>query len=79
MRVVAGELFPNEPTAKCRDSKGRFATREKAYTDKAIAENKRLRLEREKYQRAYLAAGEMACHWQRKYMELRQRVDSLLR
>lgn len=33
---------------------GRFATKEMAYADKQMVENKRLRLEVEKYKRMYL-------------------------
>ncbi len=36
-----------------RDSKGRYCTPERHYADKAIAENKRLRYERDKYMRAW--------------------------
>lgn len=45
-------LFDHDPVMKCRDSKGRFATPERAYADKAIKENNYLRYEREKYMRA---------------------------
>jgi hypothetical protein len=71
------DLFANDPAMKCRDSKGRFATPERAYADKAIEENKRLRYEREKYLRAYLSAASMASRWHRKYIELQQKVQAL--
>lgn len=38
-----------------RLSNGRFATKEMAYADKQNMENKRLKLEVEKYKRMYLA------------------------
>jgi len=71
-------LFDNDPVMKCRDSHGRFATPERAYADKAIKENNYLRLEREKYLRAYLSAASMASHWHRKYLELQEKVKSIL-
>ena len=70
-------LFGNDPALKFRDSKGRFATAEHAYADKAIAENKWLRVECERYRRSYLAAADLASHWQRKYLELQEKVQSI--
>lgn len=71
------ELFANDPALKYRDAKGRFATPERAYADRAIEENKRLRYEREKYLRAYLAASESASRWHRKYLELQEKINAL--
>lgn len=71
-------LFDNDPAMKCRDSKGRFATPERAYADKAIEENKFLRMEREKYLRAYLSAASMSSYWHRKFLELQEKVKSIL-
>lgn len=48
------ELFQMErPVYRFRN--GRYATREMAYADKQESENKRLRMEVEKYRRMYLA------------------------
>ena len=48
------ELFKMErPVYRLRN--GRYATKEMAYADKQMVENKRLRLEVEKYKRMYLA------------------------
>ena len=70
------ELFDTSE-ARHRDSKGRFATRDKAYADRVARENSYLRLERERYMRAYFAAADMSSHWQRKYIELREKVKEL--
>ena len=70
-------LFDHDPVMKCRDSKGRFATPERAYADKAIKENNYLRLEREKYMRAWIAASDMASYWQRKYLALQAKIKSI--
>lgn len=71
------ELFANDPVMKCRDSKGRFATREKAYAERAANENRYLQLEREKYLRAYLSASSMASHWHRKYLWLQEKLKAI--
>ena len=68
-------LFGNDPALKFRDSKGRFATAERAYADKAIEENKLLRHECEKYRRSYLAAAKLASYWQRKFLELQEEAN----
>lgn len=48
------ELFKMErPVYRLRN--GRYATKEMAYADKQMVENKRLRMEVEKYKRMYLA------------------------
>ena len=70
-------LFGNDPAMVCRDRMGRFATPERAYADRAIEENKYLRHERDKYMRSYFAAADMASHWQRKYMELKEKIQSI--
>lgn len=48
------ELFTMERQVY-RLRNGRYATREQAYFDKQIEENKRLKFEVEKYKRMYLA------------------------
>lgn len=48
------ELFKMErPVYRLRN--GRYATKEMAYADKQMVENKRLKFEVEKYKRMYLA------------------------
>lgn len=48
------ELFKMErPVYRLRN--GRYATKEMAYADKQMVENKRLKIEVEKYKRMYLA------------------------
>lgn len=76
-RTNQRSLFGNDPTMRPRDRKGRFATPERAYADKAIEENNWLRHEREKYMRSYFAAADLATHWQRKYLELREKVKAI--
>lgn len=52
-------LFDNDPvfTGRKRDSKGRFATAERAMYDKATKENSWLRLQVEKYKRIADVSG----------------------
>jgi len=75
---MSEQLFQNDPAVKVRDSKGRFATAERAYADKAMKQNKWLRVERDRYMRAWMAAADTAAHWQRKYMELKDKVEKIL-
>ena len=70
-------LFGNDPALKYRDSRGRFATADRAYADKAIRENNFLRSEVEKYKRSYFAAADLDSHWQRKYEELKQSIKTV--
>jgi regulator of replication initiation timing len=72
-------LFDNDPALRMRDSKGRFATPERARADKAIEENKYLRLEVEKYRRAYLAAGSMSARYHRELLEVKEQLKELLK
>ena len=46
-------LFDNDPAFKMRDSKGRYATPERAYADKAIKELAYWKLRAEKFRRMY--------------------------
>ena len=68
------DMFANDPAMKPRDKKGRFATAERAYADKAIEENKMLRHQCEKFKRAWMAAVDSSTIWQKKYIELQKRV-----
>lgn len=67
-------MFANDPAMRHRDKKGRYATAERAYVDKAIEENKMLRHQVEKFKRAWMAAVDNSSMWQRKYTELLTKV-----
>jgi len=67
-------MFANDPAMRHRDKKGRYATAERAYADKAIEENKMLRHQVEKFKRAWMAAVDNSSMWQRKYTELLTKV-----
>lgn len=47
------DLFADDEALRLRDKKGRFATPERAYADRILAENERLNLELAKYKRLY--------------------------
>ena len=70
-------LFGNDPALKMRDSRGRYATADRAYADKAIRENKFLRHEVEKYRRSYLAAGELASMYHRELLKVKEQLKEL--
>jgi len=72
-------LFDNDPALRMRDSKGRFATPERARADKAIEENKYLRLQVEKFRRSYLAAGKLSAVYYRELMKVKNELSALLR
>jgi phage shock protein A len=71
-------MFSRDPAIIPRDSKGRFATPERAYADKALKENRRLRSECERFKRSYYAAADLAALWQRKYQELQEKIKSII-
>ena len=73
------DLFANDPAMGMRDSKGRFATPERAYADKAIEENKFLRFEVEKYKRAWLAASSMSSMYHRELIAVKAKLAELLK
>ena len=50
---MANTLFGNDPALKFRDNKGRYATPERAYADKAIRQLAYWKNETEKYRRMY--------------------------
>lgn len=70
-------LFDKDPAMKPRDSKGRFATPERAYADKAIEENKKLRYYCEKYKRAWYASMERALRAEEELKTLREKISCL--
>lgn len=71
----AGSLFP-EP--KPRDRHGRFATTERAYADRCVYENQRLRIERDKYYRAFLATSQRASRLERELQEIKSKLKGML-
>ena len=71
------DLFADDKSQKPRDRRGRFATAERAYADRILEENKRLRLEVEKYKglfekyfRAWKACVSHAARVERKLKEI---------
>ncbi len=70
-------LFEKDPAMRMRDSRGRFATPERAYADKAIEENKRLRFLCEKYKRAWFACASHAASLERELKDLRNKIACL--
>ena len=76
-------LFDTDPvfTQKQRDSKGRFATADRAMRDKAIKENNWLRFQVEKYKRlaesptkAFIAQQRIIANQQRIIADLRKEL-----
>ena len=79
-------LFDNDPVfkGKKRDSKGRFATAERAMYDKATKENSWLRLQVEKYKRiadvsgcAFIAQQRIIVTQSREIADLRKELAKL--
>lgn len=73
------DLFDKDPAFVYRDRKGRFATPQKAMADKAIEDNKILRLEVEKWRRAYLAAANMSAMYHRQLTDLKEKVKKIVK
>ena len=73
------DMFAKDPAFKFRDSKGRFATAEKAMTDKALRDNNILRYNVEKYKRMYFAAVSLSSRYHRELLELKSKLNELLR
>lgn len=78
------DLFANDEAMRLRDSRGRFATPERAYADRVAQENKLLRLkvdrlsyEREKYFRAWMAVSDTASRVNRELAALKARIKEL--
>lgn len=69
-------LFDNDPVFKHRkrDSKGRFATAERAMYDKAIKENRYLKMQVEKYRRQAESANGAIIAQQRVIANLREKL-----
>lgn len=61
--------FENDVKRYERLSNGRFATKEMAYADKQNVENKRLRIEVEKYKRMYLVVAKENSDLKRKMLK----------
>lgn len=62
-----------------RSSNGQFATREMAYADKQANENAILRLDVEKYRRAYLTTAKRCVALERELNELKDKIKNLVK
>lgn len=80
------DLFIQDPVFKCkkRDSRGRFATAEKALYDKAVKENSYLKFQVEKYRRqaeasngAFIALQHINANQSRTIADLRKELAKL--
>lgn len=60
-----------------RDHRGRYCTKEQKRTDMAISENQRLRYERDKYFRAYMALAQRNTSLERELIELKNKIKEL--
>lgn len=60
-----------------RDHRGRFCTKEQKRTDMAISENQRLRYERDKYFRAFMALAQRNTSLERELIELKNKIKEL--
>ena len=69
---MANTLFGNDPALKMRDNKGRYATPERAYADKAIRQLAYWKNETEKYRRMYESVVKVLNHRNRKLYELKK-------
>lgn len=63
--------------SKLRDHRGRYCTKEQKRTDMAMSENKRLRYEKEKYYRAYMALAQRNTSLERELIELKNKIKEL--
>jgi hypothetical protein len=70
-----GELFPQE---RIRDHRGRYCTKEQKRIDMALNENQRLRYERDKYFRAYMALAQRNTSLERELIELKNKIKGLI-
>lgn len=75
MNTMQQSLFKAPPL---RLSDGRFCTKEQYKAERTRNENKRLRLERDKYYRAWLAASSKASRLDRELRELKKKIGGLL-
>ena len=62
-------LFKEQPV---RSSNGRYCTREQLRVERVDGENKRLRFERDKYLRAWMAVSERVSKLERELKELKE-------
>lgn len=68
-------LFKQE---RLRSRNGRFCTKEQLLNERIEDENKRLRFDKEKYYRAWLAAAERASRLERELEELKRKINVLI-
>lgn len=69
------ELFKHPPL---RLRNGRYCTKDQLRHENVDSENKRLRFEREKYLRAWLASESKACKLERELSTLKEKIKALL-
>ena len=69
---MSNTLFGNDPSLKMRDNKGRYATTERAYADKAIRQLAYWKNETEKYRRMYESVVKVLNHRNRELYELKK-------
>ena len=61
-----------------RDHRGRYCTKEQKRTDMALNENRKLRYEKEKYFRAYIALATRNVSLERELRELKEKIKGLI-
>lgn len=80
-------LFARDPTTRqpLRDSRGRFATKERSFYDKAMKENKYLRLQVQKYKRiaevsdsSFIALQRICARQTKRIEELKDALNGLM-
>lgn len=64
--------------SQLRDHRGRYCTKEQKRTDMAMSENKRLRYEKEKYYRAYIALAARNATLEHELRELKEKIKGLI-
>ena len=69
---MANMLFGNDPALKLMDNKGRYATPERAYADKAIRQLAYWKNETEKYRRMYESVVKVLNERNRELYELKK-------
>lgn len=65
-------------TEKLRESNGRFCTKERYVSEKISRENKVLRMERDKYLRAYLMLADENTRLRRELASIKDRIKTLV-
>lgn len=74
---MSNDLFGNDPALICRDSRGRYCTKERAEYERAKRENKLLRLQAEKYRRQAEVVIRENLRFKRELDSLREAIRNL--